>query len=197
MHRPYEAEQVAAYILVGGRSRRMGRDKARLSWRGQPLVGVLRDRLQPLVAEVFLVAKSGAEYEDLGLRLIRDEESDPALVHGIASALRSAGPPWRLLLACDMPGIGAPVVHALWAAAQERGRGSFPQLGNHHEPLPSLWHHALGREIRGEWGLRAQEWLRHAGLTPWRVPEEDRRRLTNVNTPEQWQDWIAEDGHDD
>jgi molybdopterin-guanine dinucleotide biosynthesis protein A len=39
--------------------------------------------------------------------------------------------------------------------------------------------------------LRAQDWLVHAGLTPWPVPDEDRRRLVNVNTPADWRAWRA------
>jgi len=121
--------------------------------------------------------------------MIVDSTPDLGLVHGIVAALQAPGPPWRLVLACDMPGVDAAVVRKLWATAQEAGVGSYPRQGNHHEPLPSLWHHDVRQRVAPAWGMRAQDWLQHAGLTPWQVDDDDRRRLQNVNTPEQWRAW--------
>jgi molybdopterin-guanine dinucleotide biosynthesis protein A len=186
-----DPQRIAAFVLVGGRSRRMGRNKARLAWKGTTLLQALFDRLHPVVGSFALIAKSSQDYADLPFPVLHDPRPQQALVHGIEAALRAPGPPWRLLLACDMPGVDASVVQALWRWADAEGAGSHPLLANHAEPLPSLWHHGVGRRIDASWGLRAQDWLVHAGLTPWPVPDEDRRRLVNVNTPADWRAWRA------
>lgn len=191
MSSPFDPQQIAAFVLVGGRSQRMGRDKARLPWNGTTLVQALHRRLGSVVGSFTLVAKSAEKYADLHLPVLTDDRPQRALVHGIETVLRAPGAPWRLLLACDMPGVDAGIVQALWRGAQEGGRGCHPRVGNHDEPLPSLWHHGVAARIAAAWGMRAQDWLRHAGLTPWPVPDEDRRRLVNVNTPEDWQGWLA------
>ena len=185
----FDSQQIAAFILAGGRSSRMGTDKARLVWRGRLLVEWLCEQMRPLTRSVSIVVKSTEEYADLGVPMIVDSTSERATVHGIAAALRAPGPPWRLLLACDMPGIDAHVVRHLWRQAQQSGVGSYPRQANHHEPLPSLWHHAVHRRLEASWGMRAQDWLERAGLTAWQVDADDQLRLRNVNTPEEGQAW--------
>jgi molybdopterin-guanine dinucleotide biosynthesis protein A len=197
LHDAFDRRRIAAFVLVGGRSRRMGHNKARLPWQGTTLVQAIQERLHAVVATFTLVAKSTRDYADLQLPVLCDPRPQHALVHGIEAALLAPGPPWRLLLACDMPGVDADIVRALWRHAQEGGTGSYPQQGNHAEPLPSLWHHGVGRRIEADWGLRAQDWLQHAGLTPWPVADEDRRRLANLNTPEDWRAWLAQQQNGD
>jgi molybdopterin-guanine dinucleotide biosynthesis protein A len=184
---------VDAFILVGGRSVRMGADKARLTLDGAPLVATLARRIAPVVARVRLVAKPGVSYADIGLECIYDCEPEPALVHGLRAALAAPGPPWRWVLACDMPEIDASVLANLWSAAQAaRALGSAPRLAGRAspEPLPSLWHRDVLAAVRSEWGSAARDWVGAAGLAPWDVPEIDTGRFRNLNTPAAWREYL-------
>lgn len=176
---------IAAYLLAGGASSRMGQPKARLLLDGESMARRLARGLSPWVHEVVLVAKPSQGFEDLGLPLLYDATPEHALVHGMRAALQAPGPEWRLLCACDMPGVGPEVLSWLWRAGQGAA-GSYLQRGEHDEPLPSLWHAAVGQRIGAAWGFVAREWLRHAGLVPCRadaVPAV----LANLNTPAEWQ----------
>jgi molybdopterin-guanine dinucleotide biosynthesis protein A len=184
--------RIGAYILAGGRSRRMGRDKARLPVDGTPLACWLAGRLESCVGGVWLVAKRGSGLEDLGLPLIDDELPEPALVAGLHAALRAPGPEWRFVLACDMPAVGPALLDALWDAAAANAVGSAPRLPAcaDPEPLPSLWHRDVAARVAEDWGRTARHWVRRAGLAAWRVPEDRTPELVHCNTPEEWHSWL-------
>ncbi|MFQ5599397.1 MAG: molybdenum cofactor guanylyltransferase [Candidatus Krumholzibacteriia bacterium] len=185
-----DRRQVAAYILAGGASWRMGADKARLILDGTPVVRVLAARLSACVSSVELVVKRSQERSDLGLPLLYDDADGRALVIGIRTALTAPGPPWRFILACDMPGVDAAVLRALWRTAQDAGAsGSCPQRYDRQvpEPLPSLWHARLALQMSAEWGMAAKSWVRHAGLAVWHVPESGSDWFANVNTRGEWE----------
>lgn len=180
------------FILAGGESRRMGRDKARLAWNGAPLVRVLCDAVAPYVAHVWLVCKVDSGCEDLGIPLLYDRAPGRALVHGLQAALEAPGPAWRFVLACDMPGVDGGVLQALWRTAHAAAApGSFPCRGDRGavEPVPSLWHHDLAAQAGPGWGLAARDWVARAGLAAWHVPQTADGAFANVNTPEDWKDW--------
>ena len=184
------ADQVHAFVLAGGASRRMGQDKALLALHGMPVARWIASQLAAHVGRVWIVAKRGQGWEDFGLPVLHDVTEERALVHGIRAALEAAGPPWRFIVACDMPGVSfGETLTALWRAASAAGApGSFPRRPDRAglEPLPSLWHADLARAVRPEWGLEAQGWLRAAGLAEWRVAAAEDAQLDNLNTPEAW-----------
>src|ERR1700687_4076457 len=106
--------QVAGFILAGGVSSRMGRDKALLDFGGIPLIIHTARLLQPLVAEVTVVGSPG-RYTKRGLRAIADNaEAQDAPdgpgrgpLAGIAAALYATRSPWNLIVACDLPYLSA------------------------------------------------------------------------------------------
>ena len=189
---PFRSEHAQAFILAGGQSRRMGSDKARLPWNGQPIVERIRDAITTSVAHVWLVCKVDSGCEDLGLPILYDRAPGRALVYGLQAALEAPGPPWRFVLACDMPGVDGGVLSALWHTAHAAGApGSYPRhaLDGTVDPLPSLWHRDVALRCGAGWGLAARGWVERAGLVPWFVPAALQTRLANVNTPEDWKDW--------
>jgi molybdopterin-guanine dinucleotide biosynthesis protein A len=186
--------EVQAFILAGGASRRMGRDKASLPLHGEPMALALARRLAPHVAAVWLVAKRDSALEFLGLPLLYDASPERALVHGIQTALRAPGPPWRFLVACDMPDIGAGALDGLWHAARATGApGSCARRWDRSDidPLPSLWHADIAHAVRPEWGMTARDWVRRAGLACWSLPPSEAAHFANLNAPEDWERYLG------
>ena len=91
-------ETCRGFVLAGGRSRRMGEDKGRLNWYGQPLVRHQWQRLEQLVPPAAVI---GGDYGDLGLPAIADAYPGEGPLGAILTALEHS--PAALILAVDMP----------------------------------------------------------------------------------------------
>ena len=112
------------YILAGGRSRRYGSDKARAPIDGQPLLVRVAQELEAVASSVTVVARSGSDYDDLGLRTIGDSIPDKGPMGGLLAALEDAGPAeWLLITACDWVGIRVAWARNLLDARSEKHPG--------------------------------------------------------------------------
>jgi molybdopterin-guanine dinucleotide biosynthesis protein A len=98
---------VSGIILAGGRSRRLGRDKAVEPFDGQPLIRRVIERVAPLTAEIVVVVADAARGQALPLdadhRVAVDIYPGGGSLGGIFSGLSAARFPWSLVVACDMP----------------------------------------------------------------------------------------------
>jgi molybdopterin-guanine dinucleotide biosynthesis protein A len=99
-----DREAISAAILAGGKSSRMGVDKALLALDdGRPFVLRTADRAGAVADDVFVVATARPEYEELGLRVVPDSHPADGTLGGIATALEHARHEYCLVLACDLP----------------------------------------------------------------------------------------------
>jgi molybdenum cofactor guanylyltransferase len=97
-------QAVAGIVLAGGRSRRMGQDKALLRvGGGPPLISLVVDRLRALVGEVIVVTSDGARLGALPARIVPDVYADAGPLSGIYSGLLATDRERALVTACDMP----------------------------------------------------------------------------------------------
>lgn len=90
-------------ILAGGKSQRMGRDKAFLPFLGKPLVHRVLDRMAALADDLFIVAPRTEEYIALGVRLMPDLFPGRGSLGGLYTALAGAVHPIVAVVACDAP----------------------------------------------------------------------------------------------
>jgi molybdopterin-guanine dinucleotide biosynthesis protein A len=147
--------QVAAFILAGGASSRMGRDKGLLEFGGAPLIVQTARLIEPLVARVTVVG-SPRQYTALGLRAIADQDSADRKskgirrgpLAGIATALAATRLPWNLIIACDLPYLsGTWLDWLLSRAIRSRGQVVIPQSGRGLEPLAAVYRRECGGPI--------------------------------------------------
>lgn len=92
---------VSGYVLAGGKSSRMGQDKALLELAGKPLVQRAVEKLRRVCAEVSIVGNRA----ELGVYapLVRDLHEGCGPLGGIEAALLHSAKDWNLLMAVDMP----------------------------------------------------------------------------------------------
>jgi molybdopterin-guanine dinucleotide biosynthesis protein A len=94
---------VSVAILAGGKSKRMGQDKAFLPVDGLPVIERVIAAVRPLTDDLFISTNSPEQYRRFGLRLVGDVYPGKAALGGIYSAIAAACHPHVLIVACDMP----------------------------------------------------------------------------------------------
>lgn len=94
---------VSAAILAGGGSRRMGRNKALLPYRGRPLIDHVYETVQAVFEEVFLVTNEPAPFAFLPCPKIPDRVPGKGPISGVDAALRHGRHPYVLVVGCDAP----------------------------------------------------------------------------------------------
>jgi molybdopterin-guanine dinucleotide biosynthesis protein A len=90
-------------ILAGGRSERMGRDKALMPFLGRPLILRIIDRLRSLTDDLFVMTDRPADYAFPGIPIHSDLEPGRGALGGLTSSLMTARNPFVAIAACDMP----------------------------------------------------------------------------------------------
>lgn len=90
-------------VLAGGKSRRMGRDKAWIELGGQPLIVRVVERLRRVCDEIVVVANDFGPLQNLDVVLVRDAFPGSGSLGGIYTGLEKATSPFAIAVACDMP----------------------------------------------------------------------------------------------
>jgi molybdopterin-guanine dinucleotide biosynthesis protein A len=176
---------------VGGRSSRMGRDKARLPYRG----GALAEWVARAVEIAALSATLVGNPELGGIPdLYPGEGPLGGILTALHHSLHQTGADWNLIVACDMPEVSAAFLQKLLAAAEDCGADALLPAGpsGKLEPLCAVYHRrSLGpMELHFARGVRkvtaALEGVRTVCLSV-----QELAPFQNVNTPEDWAGYAA------
>ncbi|WP_068497384.1 molybdenum cofactor guanylyltransferase [Paenibacillus kribbensis] len=117
--------EVTGIIVAGGRSSRMGQDKALLQLGGVTVLERIAEVLGQVAGRVIAVTRDTEQYRGLGLETTADLYPGLGPLSGIHAGLSASKTEWGIVVACDMPFVQPEVLHALlahatnWAAAQE------------------------------------------------------------------------------
>ena len=121
------------FVVAGGLSTRMGRDKALLPWEGSTLLDHAIARLAAVCRDVRILCGPSPRYEDRGRPLVVDAIPDGGPLAGIAAGLESAGDAAGLYLGVDLPLVTVALLAAL--AAMEDADAIVPVTPGGPEPL--------------------------------------------------------------
>ncbi len=190
--------KTVAVIMAGGKSSRMGRDKALLPLDGRPLLSALAHRWRGVFDGLVISADTRARFAALdlgGARIVEDTRPGAGPLAGLEAVMTAVPADRYFLTAVDLP-FGEP---ALALELSERMGGAdvclIQREGRGWEPLFALYARrclpaiSAGRD-RGE---RSFFRGRLPFVTIQKVPEKALsgfqldRLLLNVNTPEEWE----------
>lgn len=134
---PHQA-LIAGFVFCGGRSRRMGHDKALVPFGATDLLGHAVERLRAAgVGRVALLCGSAPRHAQRGLPLVQDAVADAGPAGGLLAALRTLAPGERaLVLAVDVPHVPAQLLHALAALDAD---AAVPESAAGPEPLVACY----------------------------------------------------------
>lgn len=106
-------------VLAGGRSVRMGSDKAALMLAGEPLVRRVAGRLRQALGTVVVVGPEALQSLVPGVPVLRDDLPGAGPLGALATALRAVAVERIFLAGCDMPFVAPDLVRTMAQLAAE------------------------------------------------------------------------------
>jgi molybdopterin-guanine dinucleotide biosynthesis protein A len=177
----------AGFVLAGGRSSRMGRDKAMLPIGGTFLLKETYRKVQNAAGSAVVVG-APQRYQGLGMALAADLVEGCGPLGGLYTALKLSSKPWNLVVACDMPGLTQEFLGDLLRAARERNAVCLvPVTGSCLHPLCAVYRRDAIFEVEVailNKSLKMHDLLTKLDAARW--PLKDANLVGNVNTPADW-----------
>jgi molybdopterin-guanine dinucleotide biosynthesis protein A len=138
-----QMEAVTGFVLAGGKSSRMGCDKALLELAGHSLLQRAIGLASSVTKEVRIIGDP-AKYAAFGA-VIADIYSERGPLAGIHAALAYSSTGLNLILATDLPFVEGPFLRYLIATAQATDAVVIvPQVGRYFEPLCAVYRKQFG-----------------------------------------------------
>jgi molybdopterin-guanine dinucleotide biosynthesis protein MobB len=191
-----EAERirgVTGVILAGGKSLRMGSDKALLPFQGGRFLEAIHRRMAELFEEVIVVTGVPGQYGFLPCRRVPDLFEGAGALAGIHSGLHHSGTDLVFVAACDMPHLNGELVRHLCGLA-EGADVVVPEGEKGIEPLHAVYRKsalpAIEKALRdGE--RRVVSFFDRVSVRKVGLPEVSRldpslEAFRNINTPEDY-----------
>ena len=130
---------ISAVLLAGGESRRMGRDKASVLFRGKPLWQIQLDLLRKLdPSEVFVSARTDPDWRPADVQFVSDDPPSRGPLSGIAASIAKLRTTHLLALAIDMPFMSENFLRSS-CDDMEPGCGVVPMIDNRAQPLAAIY----------------------------------------------------------
>jgi molybdopterin-guanine dinucleotide biosynthesis protein A len=194
---------LAGIVLAGGRSRRMGSDKAALDWQGEPMlarvVRVVAQRCDPVLV---VAGESSAAFRGIDdirdraapgidsskVRWVTDEQEGAGplggLVAGLAAAA-AAGAEFAFVCATDMPLIAGELIDELCRGLTGSAQAVIAHDAQRDHPMAGVYRTDAGPVI-AEIVAGGERRMLGAieALNTHRVGVSDPDWLVNVNAPE-------------
>jgi len=185
-----------AVILAGGKSTRMGTDKALLPLGHSTIIEQICAVAQLVFAETLIISADRSKYATLQLRGSKILEDDASFkgngpLAGIYTGLSHASHTAACFLTCDMPFVDPAILRYLTTEWDPRCDVTcFQNAQGFHEPFPGMYRRQILRTL--VFKLQHQEfslcrYLDGASVRYLRVPAGHEIAFTNTNTPDEYQ----------
>ncbi|WP_009634097.1 molybdenum cofactor guanylyltransferase [Synechocystis sp. PCC 7509] len=183
---------ITGIVLAGGKSSRMGSDKALLPIGGVPMLRLVCDRALSVCDRVYVVTPWQERYKHLlpatcqFIREVQPRGAENAPILGFAQGLAQVTTDWVLLLACDLPQLQVEVLQG-WVKQLNNCRAIalLPRHAKGWEPLCGFYRRDCLTALTGfiDTGERSfQSWLKQQSVQVLTVT--DAQMFFNCNTPD-------------
>lgn len=198
-------EAFEGFILTGGASSRMGRDKATLSFGTSNFAETVARALGGAAAKTRSI---GGEQISPRIEHLSDALAEPSrprgAIVGLYTALRHAGTEWIAVAACDLPFVTGELFRKLASFRGDEFDAVVPrQPDGRTQPLCALYRRAPCLNIV-EKALQSDDWslkimlersnCRFVEFEELSGLENAGRLFTNVNTPEEYREALKQAG---
>ncbi len=181
----------AGFVLAGGHSSRMGRDKALLPYGTGTLLEFIAARVRNVAGSAAVIGDS-TKYDSFGYPVYADRVPGCGPISGLQTLLGLALADWNLMLACDLPQVPESVLSALMELAESlpdpRRACVVPVIGEARlQPLCAVYHASCLPIVNR--ALIDKQFKMINLLEKLRVctsPQADALAFRNINTPQDW-----------
>ncbi len=196
---PYQLESesskqfLSAVILAGGKSSRMGQDKALIPWDGIPLLQRVCQVACQCCQQVYIITPWPERYQEIlsafNYQFLVESNSGQGPLVALTQALAEVPSEWVLLLACDLPLLQVEIIQD-WADRLNNIPGSIlatvPQQDTFWQPTCGFYRRRALPELQKfiqQGGRSFQTWLKQIPVQPISVNSLPSDMLFNCNTP--------------
>jgi molybdopterin-guanine dinucleotide biosynthesis protein A len=182
-----------AIVMAGGKSSRMGRDKAMLPVDGRPMIEHICDLIRPHFGQLLISAGDAGKYSFLGIETVADKIPGRGPLVGIASALEASAHELNAVVACDMPDINIDFIKRMIKEC-EGYDAVVPRTGvSFLEPLCAVYRKSMAGPLNdalsaGE--IKLSDVLRRCNVRF--IDTRDVHSLRNINTTSEYDKYVTE-----
>jgi molybdopterin-guanine dinucleotide biosynthesis protein A len=181
-------------IMAGGKSSRMGRDKAFMKIGGQTIIERILRRTAALgQTETIVITNQPDDYAHLGLPMFTDVIMDTGSLGGIYTAITYSQHEYTLVLACDMPFVSIPLLDYMLSYIHGEARYDVivPRIDDYPQGLHAIYSKACLEPIHRRLetnrlkviGFYDDVAVRYLDEAEYQVYDPDNSAFINVNTP--------------
>lgn len=173
-------------IVAGGKSSRMGQDKALMELEGTPMIQRIAAALHAFTNEI-IIASNNSEHYAFGDRGVADNYIDSGPLSGIEAGLSVAKNDSCFVISCDTPMINGSILSALMKG--NNTDATIARCGDKAHPLIGIYHRSSLQEIQGHLekrDLKMMNVLDQLNTTFIDFPISEQEAFQNINTPSAW-----------
>ena len=183
----------SAVVLAGGRSLRMGRDKAFLRVGNELLIErQLRCLRETGARELLISGRAGIDYSCFGATVVRDRQPGAGPLTGVVAALNASSSETVLVLAVDIPAMTSRMLLKIISLSQG-GLGCVPLDEKGFQPLVAVYPRAalpLAEQYlrNGQYSMQGfvEAAIAKDLIRPLEIQPSERVCFTNWNQPSDW-----------
>lgn len=188
-------QKIVALVLAGGKSSRMGEDKALLQFWGKPLLTRVCEVAENVKLPVYILTSWPEKYQEIlpeSYQFLLEKNPGNGPLVALAQGLQMISADWVLLLGCDLPLLNSEIIHHWMTQLKEVPEhvlAMVPYYQSSWEPLCGFYRKQALINLQGfiELGARSfQLWLSQIDVIKLSLGEEEAAMLFNCNTPEEF-----------
>jgi len=138
MENTQRSSDLSIAIMAGGKSVRMGTEKALVPFRGKTMIEHVIGRVQGLSEDIFIVTNKPDSFSGFGYPLVSDIYQNCGPLGGIHTALHHLSKSYLLIVACDMPWLERDLLKYMISVRAE-GDIVVPRWDKFSEPLHAIY----------------------------------------------------------
>jgi len=185
---------ITGIILAGGKSIRMGQDKAFIEINGVPIILRVFAVLDRLFRETIIVANQKETYAELNIPVYSDLVPGQGALGGLYTGLLHSTFPYSFCVACDMPFLDRALIEYLLTRIDQYD-AVVPRTSDGLQPLHAIYSKQCLDPIRHLLDLEKTKIMDFYPLIRLQIVDEkdfltldpERKSFTNVNTPDELQ----------